>query len=76
MFDRLGCLGVAGVMALGNATSILPSEIVLGLTGWILLAAHDAPPAGIFIGGLYAPPWAAQPVRLQPTGWPGSVGAR
>jgi membrane protein DedA with SNARE-associated domain len=54
VFDRLGWLGVAGVMAFENATGILPSEIVLGLAGWMLLAAHDAPPAGIFIGGLYA----------------------
>lgn len=54
VFDRLGWLGVAGMMAFENATGILPSEIVLGLAGWMLLAAHDAPPAGIFIGGLYA----------------------
>jgi membrane protein DedA with SNARE-associated domain len=54
VFDRLGWLGVAGAMAFENATGILPSELVLGLAGWMLLAAHDAPPAGIFIGGLYA----------------------
>lgn len=54
VFDSLGWFGVAGVMAFENATGILPSEIVLGLAGWILLAAHDAPAAGIFIGGLYA----------------------
>lgn len=54
VFDRLGWWGVAGLMAFENATGILSSEIILGLAGWMLLAAHDAPPAGIFIGGLYA----------------------
>jgi membrane protein DedA with SNARE-associated domain len=54
LFDRLGWLGVAGVMAFENATGILPSEIILGLAGWMLLAAHGEPPAAILIGGLCA----------------------
>ena len=41
-------------MAFENATSITPSEIILGLAGWMLLAARGAPPAQIFVGGLYA----------------------
>jgi hypothetical protein len=45
VFDRLGWFGVAGKMALENATSIAPSEIILGLlarplpgeTAWLAL---------------------------------------
>lgn len=54
VFDRFGWFGVAGMMAFENATSITPSEVILGLAGWMLLAANNAPPAMIFVGGLYA----------------------
>ena len=54
MFDHFGWFGVAGVMAFENATSITPSEIILGLAGWMLIAAPGAPPALILVGGLCA----------------------
>jgi membrane protein DedA with SNARE-associated domain len=54
IFDQFGWFGVAGLLAFENATGITPSEIILGLAGWMLLAAHDAPPAMILVGGLYA----------------------
>jgi len=54
IFDQFGWFGVAGLLAFENATSITPSEIILGLAGWMLLAAQDAPPAMILVGGLYA----------------------
>lgn len=52
--DRFGWLGVAGLMAFENATSITPSEIILGLAGWLLLAAKDAGVTMVFVGALYA----------------------
>lgn len=54
IFDQFGWFGVAGLLAFENATGITPSEIILGLAGWMLLAAHDASPAMILVGGLYA----------------------
>lgn len=54
IFDQFGWFGVAGMMAFESATTITPSEVILGLAGWMLLAAHDAPPGMIFVGGLYA----------------------
>lgn len=43
VFDRFGWFGVAGMMAFENATNITRSEVILGLAGWMLLAAHHAP---------------------------------
>jgi membrane protein DedA with SNARE-associated domain len=54
IFDQFGWFGMAGLLAFENATGIIPSEIILGLAGWMLLAAHDAPPAWVLVGGLYA----------------------
>ena len=54
LFDRFGWFGVAGVIALENATGLTPSEVILGLAGWMLLAAHNAPFPMVFIGALYA----------------------
>lgn len=54
VFDRFGWFGVAVMTAIESATGLMPSEITLGLAGWMLLEAHDAPPAMIFVGGLYA----------------------
>jgi len=54
IFDQFGWFGLAVLMAFENATGLTPSELPLGLAGWILLAAHDAPPVMIFVGGLYA----------------------
>ncbi len=54
IFNRFGWLGVGGMMAFENATGITPSEVILGLAGWLLIAAHGRPPSLIFLGGLYA----------------------
>jgi membrane protein DedA with SNARE-associated domain len=54
LFDQFGWWGVAGMMAFENATGITPSEIILGFAGWLLLAAHQAPVAAVFLGGLVA----------------------
>ena len=54
LFDRFGWFGVAGLMAFENATGTTPSEIILGLAGWLLLAAKDAPFVMVFVGALYA----------------------
>ncbi|WP_423223168.1 DedA family protein [Candidatus Amarolinea aalborgensis] len=54
LFDRFGWFGVAGLMAFENATGITPSEIVLGLAGWLLLAAKNAGFGMVFVGALYA----------------------
>jgi membrane protein DedA with SNARE-associated domain len=54
IFHQFGWFGLAGLMAFENATGLTPSEVLLGLAGWMLLAAHDAPPVMILVGGLYA----------------------
>lgn len=54
LFDTWGWAGVAGMMAFENFTGITPSEIVLGLAGWMLIAEHELPVSVIFLGGLYA----------------------
>jgi len=54
VFDHFGRFGVAGIMAFENATSVTPSEIILALAGWMLIAAPRAPPVLILVGGLYA----------------------
>ena len=54
VFDRIGWLGVAGLLVFENATGIIPSEVIMGLAGWMLLAAHDAPFISVFWGGAVA----------------------
>ncbi len=54
IFDQSGWLGVAALMAFENATSITPSEVILGMAGWFLIAAHQKPSGTVFLGGLYA----------------------
>ena len=54
LFDAWGWLGVAALLTFENATGITPSEIILGLAGWMLIAEHQLPPSMIFLGGLYA----------------------
>jgi membrane protein DedA with SNARE-associated domain len=51
LYDAVGWLGVTGLLVFENATGITPSEIILGLAGWMLLAAHDAPLYSIFWWG-------------------------
>lgn len=54
LFDQFGWLGVAAILAFENATGITPSEIILGLAGWMLIEAHGLPLSFIFLAGVYA----------------------
>ena len=54
IYDAWGWLGVAVLLTFENATGITPSEIILGLAGWMLISKHQLPVSMIFIGGLYA----------------------
>lgn len=54
IYTAWGWLGVAVLITFENATGITPSEIILGLAGWMLIAEQQSPPAMIFLGGLYA----------------------
>jgi len=54
LYDAWGWFGVAALLTFENATGITPSEIILGLAGWMLIAEHQLPTSMIFIGGLYA----------------------
>ena len=45
---------MAALLTFENATGITPSEIILGLAGWMLISEHQLPVSMIFIGGLYA----------------------
>jgi membrane protein DedA with SNARE-associated domain len=54
LYDSWGWFGVAALLVFENATGITPSEIILALAGWMLIAEHDLSISMIFIGGLYA----------------------
>ena len=54
IYTAWGWLGVAVLITFENATGITPSEIILGLAGWMLIAEQQSPPTMIFLGGLYA----------------------
>jgi membrane protein DedA with SNARE-associated domain len=54
LYDTWGWFGVAALLIFENATGITPSEIILGLAGWMLIAEHQLPVSMIFVGGLYA----------------------
>ena len=54
LYDAWGWFGVAVLLVFENATGITPSEIILGLAGWMLISEHQLPPAMIFIGGFYS----------------------
>jgi membrane protein DedA with SNARE-associated domain len=54
LFERLGWWGVSVVMILEYATGVTPSDLILGLAGWLLLAANRAGPGMILVAGLYA----------------------
>jgi len=45
---------VTGLLVFENATGIIPGEIILGLAGWMLLAAHEVPLYSILIWGAVA----------------------
>ena len=54
LYDAWGWYGVAALLVFENATGITPSEIILGLAGWMLIEEHQLPPAMIFAGGFYS----------------------
>lgn len=54
IYDAWGWFGVAALLVFENATGITPSEIILGLAGWMLIAEHQLPPTMIPLGGFYA----------------------
>jgi len=54
LYDAWGWFGVTALLIFENATGITPSEIILGLAGWMLISEHQLPVSMIFIGGLYA----------------------
>jgi len=54
IYDTWGWFGVATLLTFENATGITPSEIILGLAGWMLIAEHQLPFSMIPIGGFYA----------------------
>jgi len=54
VYDAWGWFGVAAFLTFENATGITPSEIILGLAGWMLISEHQLPPAMIFLGAFYA----------------------
>jgi membrane protein DedA with SNARE-associated domain len=54
VYDAWGWFGVVGLLIFENATGITPSEIILGLAGWMLIAEHQLPASIIPIGGFYA----------------------
>jgi len=54
LYDSWGWFGVAALLVFENATGITPSEIILGLAGWMLISEHQLPPAMIFVGGFYS----------------------
>ncbi len=54
IYDAWGWFGVAALLTFENATGITPSEVILGLAGWMLIAEHQLHPSMIFVGGLYA----------------------
>ena len=54
LYDAWGWFGVAALLIFENATGITPSEIILGLAGWMLISEHQLPASMIFFGGLYA----------------------
>jgi membrane protein DedA with SNARE-associated domain len=54
LYDTWGWFGVAALLVFENATGITPSEIILGLAGWMLIEEHQLPPAMIFVGGFYS----------------------
>lgn len=54
LYNAWGWFGVAALLTFENATNITPSEIILGLAGWMLIAEKESPPSMIFLGGLFA----------------------
>jgi membrane protein DedA with SNARE-associated domain len=54
IYDAWGWFGVAALLVFENTIGITPSEIILGLAGWMLIAEHQLSPSMIFLGGFYS----------------------
>jgi membrane protein DedA with SNARE-associated domain len=54
VYDAWGWFGVVVLLIFENSTGITPSEIILGLAGWMLIAEHQLRASMIPIGGFYA----------------------
>jgi len=54
IYNAWGWFGVAALLVFENAPGITPSQVILGLAGWMLIAQHQLPPSMIPLGGLYA----------------------
>lgn len=54
LYNAWGWLGVALLLIFENATGITPSEIILGLAGWMLIADNQAHPSVILLGALFS----------------------
>jgi membrane protein DedA with SNARE-associated domain len=54
LYNAWGWFGVVILLIFENATGITPSEIILGLAGWMLIADNQAHPSMILIGGFYS----------------------
>lgn len=54
IYNTWGWFGVAALLVFENATGITPSEITLGLAGWMSIEKHQLPPIMIFLGDFYA----------------------
>jgi membrane protein DedA with SNARE-associated domain len=74
IYDAWGWFGVAALLTFENATGITPSEIILGLAGWMLISEHQLPISMIFIGGLYAA--AGSTLGASITYWAARLGGR
>jgi membrane protein DedA with SNARE-associated domain len=53
LFDSFGWLGVVVAMAIESACIPLPSEIVMPLAGWLLVAEHGLGWAGVVQAALW-----------------------
>ena len=74
IFDQIGWAGVSGLVVLETSTGIGSSEVILGLSGWLLLAEHKLPVSTVFSGGLYAA--AASLVGASIQYWAARLGGR
>ena len=74
IYDAWGWFGVAVLLAFENATGITPSEIILGLAGWMLISERQLPVSMIFVGGLYAAIGSALGASI--TYWAARLGGR
>ena len=74
LYVAWGWFGVAVLLIFENATGITPSEIILGLAGWMLISEHQLPVTMIFVGGLYAAMGSALGASI--TYWVARLGGR